>query len=56
MFERLHCHLYENKTTFTVGDTFQDFEYVQIEQVYVHNSYKNVSSAIGNNIFYYETN
>ena len=56
MLERLHCHLYDNKTTFFVGDTFQDFEYCQIEQIYVHNSFFNVSAALGNNVFYYEFN
>ncbi len=55
MFERLHLHVYGDWLEFNTQNRFDDFEYCLIESIYIHNSFKNVSSKLNNNIFYLNT-
>lgn len=56
MFERLHLHLYNNWLEFNTQNRFDDFEFCEIESIYIHNSFKNISSKISNNKFYIGAN
>jgi len=49
----LHLHVYWNEIN--TQNRFDDYTECNIESVYIHNSFKNVSQNIGNNVLYYDT-
>lgn len=49
----LHLHVYRNEIN--TQNWFDDYWECNIESVYIHNSYKNVSINLNNNILYYDT-
>ena len=48
-FDRLHLHIYNNRTQFNLNNTFGEYSECQLESIYVHNSFYNVSAELGNN-------
>lgn len=51
--KRLHLHCY--KDTFNTQGEFAQYDQVQLESIYIHLSYFNVSNELGNTKIYYNT-
>lgn len=49
----LHLHVYRDEIN--TQNWFDEYETCFIESIYIHNSFLNVSSELGNNILFYDT-
>lgn len=51
--KRLHLHCY--KDTFNTQSEFSQYKQVQLESIYIHVSFFNISNELGNTRLYYDT-